>query len=60
MLDFLPKHGVLSGTYRIVVEDSDKPNIYVKFSGFSTPEEASEFIHWLETVLSDPLDKVIH
>jgi len=50
----------MSGTYRIVVDDSDKPNIYVKFSGFSTPEEASEFIHWLETVLSDPLGKVIH
>jgi hypothetical protein len=60
MLDLNSKDGVMSGTYRIVVDDSDKPNIYVKFSGFSTPEEASEFIHWLETVLSDPLGKVIH
>ena len=30
MLDLNSKDGAMSGTYRIVVEDSDKPNIYVR------------------------------
>ena len=50
----------MSGTYHAVVEDSDTPEIFVKFSGFSSPEEAAGFIYWLNEVLSDSEDKVIH
>jgi hypothetical protein len=58
--DFSPKHGVLSGTYFVAVEGIDELVVTVKFFGFDDPEEVSNFIYWLETVLSDPLDKVIH
>ncbi len=60
MPDFNSRGGVMSGTYHVVVEDSDTPDIFVKFSGFSSPEEASDFIYWLNEVLSDSEDKVIH
>ena len=60
MPDFNSKNGVSSGTYYIVVEDSDTPDIFVKFTGFSSPKEASNFIYWLEEMLLDSEDKVIH
>ena len=45
-----------SGTYYIAIEDSCTPDIFVKFTGFDSPEQANVFVHALETVLESPLD----
>lgn len=45
-----------SGTYYIAIEDSSTPDIFVKFTGFNSPEQAGVFIHALESILESPLD----
>ena len=42
------------GTYTILVEDSESPDIYVQFRGFESPHEALLFVDKIQALFSDP------
>jgi hypothetical protein len=49
---------VVSGSYVAAIEDSEEPDLFLQFTGFSSAHEAGCFLEWLDKVLQDPFSGI--
>ena len=49
---------VVSGFYVAEIEDSEQPDLFLRFTGFSSANEVGCFLEWLNEVLHDPFSGI--
>ena len=49
---------VVSGFYVAEIEDSEQPDLFLRFTGFSSAQEVGCFLEWLDEALKDPFSGI--